>query len=108
MTDQTKRAEIPQQAHDLFFKMLMLGPLGERVPGELLPILATALEQAYKEGTRAMLHTIDALEGAGARIKELEAGITGIVQWLEANQPDVFARGLWDIPVLSKSEEGKE
>ena len=29
-------------------------------------------------------------------ITELEAKIEAMVVWLEANQPDVFKRGIWD------------
>jgi hypothetical protein len=38
----------------------------------------------------------DLIESQQARIKQLEAKITAMVEWLEKNQPDVFARGLWD------------
>jgi hypothetical protein len=31
-----------------------------------------------------------------ARNAELEAKLANAIAWLEANQPDVFARGIWE------------
>jgi len=33
---------------------------------------------------------------AAEKINELVAVITGMTHWLEANQPNVFSRGIWD------------
>lgn len=35
-------------------------------------------------------------EKSGERIAFLEARLIAMTQWLEANQVDVFSRGLWD------------
>lgn len=40
--------------------------------------------------------------GHEAQIKKHEATIKAIVEWLEANQPDVFRRGLWDAIRITK------
>lgn len=36
-------------------------------------------------------------------IAELRAKLTAIVKWLEANQQDVFKRGLWDAIAAAPS-----
>lgn len=54
---------------------------------------AAAVDAMSMPATGDMLRRLaDALEEAG----KAEAAVRAIVPWLEANQPDVFRRGLWD------------
>ena len=43
---------------------------------------------------------------------ELNRRLTAVTKWLEENQPDVFARGIWDAvdgtSVSERSEENSE
>ena len=42
---------------------------------------------------------------ASKRIPELEGRLTKMTQWLEANQPDLFSRGIWDA-ILEGVDDG--
>ena len=38
-----------------------------------------------------------------AEIVQLRATLTGVTQWLEENQPDVFRRGIWDAIAVAQT-----
>ncbi len=59
--------------------------------------------------------TADALEAMGAELVFMSAVLDSaaqttksIIEWLEANQPDVFQRGLWDaVPNTTVTDSGQ-
>jgi hypothetical protein len=38
------------------------------------------------------------------RVRELETRLAAMTAWLEANQPDVFRRGIWDALRIASSD----
>lgn len=43
-----------------------------------------------------------------SRIEQQAAKLTGVVGWLETNQPDVFQRGLWDAINASTASDSAD
>ena len=54
-------------------------------------------ESDYRQACRDRDDALTQLAEAEATNRHRDRQIAAIVTWLEANQPDVFRRGLWDV-----------
>jgi hypothetical protein len=63
---------------------------------ESLDAEVTAQRRAANEHRNAAMEADLRTQAAVRGEKQLEGKLTAVTRWLEANQPDVFKRGLWD------------
>jgi len=104
--------EVRQYRTDLKMRYARMEGLAERLETELaaaqeqIEALTRRADLYGDKLTKAERHRINAEDRVGdltIRVEEAEqaeAKLAATVKWLEANQPDVFSRGLWDVAAL--------
>jgi hypothetical protein len=62
------------------------------------------LKRELAHSSSAVMVSLERALNDDAEITELKLKLASVVMWLEANQPDVFRRGLWDAVVTGRRE----